>query len=72
MTTRLILQRETLRQLNAQDLATVQAGGANTAGCPPTATACGSNTACAMGTCGTQTIKTSITGGVPTRTISGG
>ncbi len=68
MADQLQLNRETLRRLNAEDQATVHAGGANTAGCPPTATACGSNTACAMGTCGTQTIKTSITGGMPTRT----
>ena len=62
MADQLQLNRETLRRLNAEDQATVHAGGANTAGCPPTATAC------AMGTCGTQTIKTSITGGMPTRT----
>jgi hypothetical protein len=67
MAHQLQLNRETLRRLDGNDLAALHAGGVNSLGCPPPA----SLTLCDTGTCGTQTIKTSITGGAPTRTSGG-
>lgn len=64
MAHQLKLNRETLRRLGADDLAWLQGGAVNTLGCPPP----NSMTLCDTGTCGTQTVKTSITGGAPTRT----
>ena len=67
MAHQLKLNRETLRRLDGADLVTLRGGVVNTYTCPPPTV-----TLCDNGTCGTQTIKTSITGGTPTRTTLGG
>ncbi len=75
MSSRLKLNRETLRRLDARDLGLLPAAGApataRTQACAPNTQAtfcdngtCGTQpsvTLCDQGTCGTETIKTSIT-----------
>lgn len=71
MAKRLHLHRETYRRLDAGDLFPVRGGGGRQAADPVSdANGCTSVTLCDNQTCGTGSIKTSITNGSSVRTVS--